>query len=247
MTTRTLQNALADSNGLEGMGFYYSIYDGIVTDNADPDKKGKICIQVGANLELKWVEACNLVAGDKTCEFDIPAISDPVRVLFQYGQIEYPLWLHSGYWANGKKPTQIDSPDDYVRLFKNGILFKASKENETFEITTPDGVSVILNNAEKFARLVIGNTIIEAHNDGLIIKKAGNSLKSVITELGNAVKNAQTFKTLTAAELNTTAGVTPTGGPVTFAGTLDIAAPLSPTTKSNIDTALNKISQMFKE
>lgn len=246
MTTRTLQNAISEANGLEGMGFYYSIYDGIVTDNDDPDKKGKICIQVGASLELKWVEPCNLFAGKLTCDFDIPAISDPVRVLFQFGQIEHPLWLHSGYWANGNKPTQIDSPDDYLRIFKNGILFKASKENETFEITTPDGVSVILNNTEKFVRLVIGDTIIESHNDGLIIKKGSNSLKTVITELGNAVKDAQTFKTLLAADLNTMAGSNPAGA-VVFAGTLNIAAPLSPTTKTNIDNALNKISQMFKE
>lgn len=248
MTNRALQNTLNQVEGLEGLGFYYSLYKGKVTKNNDEEKRGRLCVflPIGSGLELQWVEPTNLNCGNLTGEFDIPSVGDNVYIQFLNGLIEYPIWANVGFWKDNEKPTQIDSPDDYVRVFKNEMYIKVSKENETYQITTPDGVNILIDNANKFVRLFIGTSLIEIHNDGLIIKKDGNSLKTVLNELGGAVKDAQTTKILQAADLATMAGSNPAGA-VVFAGTLTVTAPLTPTAKNAIQSALDKISEMFKE
>lgn len=247
MTQRALQNILNEAEGLEGLGFYYSIYEGVVTDNNDPDKSGKLCIQIpiGAGVELKWVKPFDLHSGKDRAEYDIPSVKDNVQVMFRNGLFEFPIWANVGFWKDGEKPTQIENPDDYVRVFKNQIFIKVSKENQTYEIRTPEGVSILIDNQNKLVKTSIGDCFIEVHNDGLTIKKAGNSLKSVLTELGNAVKNAQTTKILQPTDLATMAGSNPAGA-VVFAGTLTVTAPLTPSDKNAIQGALDKISEMFK-
>jgi hypothetical protein len=89
--------------GLETVfGRYYSCYRGIVIDNIDPDKEGKIIARVPmitGNSDLgEWCYPKACVAGDGFGIFHPPDIGSGVWVEFENGQLDAPLYS-GGWWA----------------------------------------------------------------------------------------------------------------------------------------------------
>ncbi len=113
--------------GLEYFGRYYSIYDGLVTDVDDPEKRGRIRVQVpsilGEGEELaQWVlPYVRDLAGNKSGSFFPPDVGDLVKIGFDHGHIEYPYYV-GGYWAQNELDSGFTEGYPKVRgwTFKSG-------------------------------------------------------------------------------------------------------------------------------
>ena len=88
---------------------YYGKYRGFVRDNNDPERRGRVRMEVPAVLGQgkdnwsDWGDACLPFGGaeDAGC-FVIPMEGTPVWVEFEGGDTRFPIWV--GFWYGGSDP-----------------------------------------------------------------------------------------------------------------------------------------------
>jgi hypothetical protein len=101
MFERFLKNL--QTYGLEFFKLYYSEYDGVCTDNKDPQKSGRIQVKVpglfGNDSLGAWAWPKMPWAGKASGMFMPPDVGDPVIVTFRNGDQAYPRY-QGGWWPN---------------------------------------------------------------------------------------------------------------------------------------------------
>lgn len=130
---------------------YYGIYQGIVTSNKDPQKRGRIKVQcpsvLSSHTESAWCDPVIPVAYDNGGDFCIPQKSEAVWLLFIDGDVNKPVWL-GGWWSNSKTPlgnNYSNIEDVRIISFDNCfILFQ--RDNVSFNINGND--SLLINDGE---------------------------------------------------------------------------------------------------
>lgn len=153
---------------------------GIVTDNADPLKLGRLKIRIDAAYgnqpvqDIPWAWPCFPSGGSPNCGFfDVPELGASVWVEFQWkdGQPDptHPIW--TGVWfAEGDTPEEVEGPPGdahYYKVFKTPvghvmtfcdkpgeefIRLTHGKKKQTIEMDK-DGLVVILSHSGKKIRL----------------------------------------------------------------------------------------------
>jgi uncharacterized protein involved in type VI secretion and phage assembly len=99
---------------------YFGKYRGIVTDNDDRTKRGRIAVKVPAvveDLEV-WAMPCVPYAGKEVGFYSLPEPGTGVWVEFEGGDPSYPIWTGC-FWADGELP---DVSDANVKIWKTGSL-----------------------------------------------------------------------------------------------------------------------------
>lgn len=142
--------------GLEFYNRYYSTYPGIVVNNKDPEKRGRIKVRVpslmGSPPLAQWVDPMgNALAGKNTGAFFPPYIGDVVDVMFERGDINFPKYM-GGFWAKGEMPKAFTS--DYPNV--KGWTFKSGQKVLVTE--TPGKMQVSVMNGDTGAFLVLDDT-----------------------------------------------------------------------------------------
>lgn len=169
--------------GLEWFKRYYSSYPGIVIDNNDPEKRGRVKLKIptifGSNyIHPVWAEPMdNRLAGKNTGEFFPPYVGDVVEVMFEYGDSSQPKYK-GGYHA-------IDELDDVFKgsypnirgwSFKSGqqVIIDETKDKEKIFIKGPDGTILTIDSNKD------GSVYSVVHSSGAkhVIDKDGNHLFS---------------------------------------------------------------------
>jgi uncharacterized protein involved in type VI secretion and phage assembly len=88
------------------MSLYFGKYRGKVTNNLDPDNRGRIQVSVPAvfgEFAFNWAEPCVPYAGMQNGFYAIPPPQANVWVEFEGGNPEKPIW--SGcFWGIGEVP-----------------------------------------------------------------------------------------------------------------------------------------------
>lgn len=86
---------------------YYGIYQGIVTNTNDPEKRGRIKVKcpevLGGSVESAWCDPMIPVAYDNGGDFCIPLKNEGVWIQFIAGNVNRPVWC-GGWWQKSMSP-----------------------------------------------------------------------------------------------------------------------------------------------
>ena len=136
---------------------------GIVTDNQDPQKMGRVKVKFPTLTEdhnSNWARMVALGAGDDRGFDSLPEINDEVLVGFEHGDIHRP-YIIGGVWNGKDHPPE--SVDDSVqgnkvrlRTFKTrtGHILQFVEEDKAFKkagvyVTSTKGHQIMLNDSER--------------------------------------------------------------------------------------------------
>lgn len=122
---------------------YYGIYQGIVTNINDPEKRGRIRVKcpdiLGGEIESAWCDPLVQTAYDNGGDFCIPAKDEAVWLQFIAGDVNRPVWL-GGWWQKNMTPLGTNySKVDQVRIISYADC-TITMQNGTININVGEGV-----------------------------------------------------------------------------------------------------------
>src|SRR5690348_1844475 len=126
---------------------FYGKYRGVVTDDQDPLKKGRIRIKapdVLSDRESGWALPCVPYAGKGTGLFLVPPVNAFVWVEFEQGDLDYPIW--SGCFWGDLPSDEGDSqatPDLKILRSQSGLMVALHDDKNTIAISDKDGRNML--------------------------------------------------------------------------------------------------------
>lgn len=190
-TPSSVQDMLATVKkyGFEYFGLYYGNYRGVIVNNQDPQKLGRVQIRIpqiaGDNKHEYWAWPKGQPAGEDFGDFMIPPKGSPVWVEFENGDPQHPIWS-GGHWGKSAAgvPSQgkLASPTNRVR------------KSEKWIIEMDDATDVLRISSKS------GGHKIEIKGNGDIAVSGGGNLTQ--TTGGNETKNITGDKSVSAKNLS---------------------------------------------
>ena len=102
---------------------YYGKYRAVVTNNEDPEMRGRLMVNVSSLLgetEIGWAMPCLPYGGGSDLGYYmVPEPGDGVWVEFEAGRLSYPIWSGT-WWARDEAPkgAEDDDPAPARKLIK---------------------------------------------------------------------------------------------------------------------------------
>lgn len=126
---------------------YYGKFRGVVTDNNDPDKQGRIRAKVPelfGNEQSGWAMPCVPYAPSGHGMLLLPEKDTNVWIEFEAGDPSRPIW--AGCWWPSDKAASIASPS--VKIFEtaagNRFVLDDTSGSETVSLEDKNGATVTL-------------------------------------------------------------------------------------------------------
>lgn len=120
-------------------GLISGVVIGIVTNNKDPDKMGRIKVKfpwLDDSEESAWARIASLSAGKEKGMAFFPEVDDEVLVAFEYGDINSPFIIGS-LWNGVDTPPEINSDGE------NNIKMIKTRSGHTVKFDDTDGAEKI--------------------------------------------------------------------------------------------------------
>lgn len=117
----------------------YGVVVGIVTNNQDPDKLGRVKVRfpwLSDADESWWARLAVVMAGKERGAFFLPEVDDEVLVAFEHGDVRFPYVL-GGLW-NGKDNPPATNDDG-----KNNLRLLKSRSGHIIRLDDSDGAEKI--------------------------------------------------------------------------------------------------------
>lgn len=114
---------------------------GMVTDNKDPQKLGRVKVKypmLSENDSSWWAPIIMMGAGKNRGWFFIPEINDEVLVLFEHGHLDRPIVI-GAMWNGKDKPADKNSGGNPRRMIKSRGGSKITLDDEKGKILIEDG------------------------------------------------------------------------------------------------------------
>jgi uncharacterized protein involved in type VI secretion and phage assembly len=149
-------------------GHYFGKYRGTVSDNDDPESRGRIKVKVPAVLSAveAWAMPCVPYAGDGVGFYSLPAVGTGVWVEFEAGDPSFPIWTGC-FWADNELP---DRGGAGIKIWKT----------EKVMIRIDDGGDVLKLENSSGSTLTIASEIQSESGGG----KHTVGSRGVVSELG---------------------------------------------------------------
>lgn len=147
-----LQQLLVERGTLADFsGRIYGVVTGIVTDNKDPEKMGRVKVKLpwlAEDAESNWARITNPMAGNDRGLFYLPEVDDEVLVAFEHGDLRFPYVLGALWNGKDNPPETNEDGKNNKRLIKSRsgmtILLNDTSGSETIEIADKDGQNKIV-------------------------------------------------------------------------------------------------------
>lgn len=158
----------------------YGVIIGIVTNNKDPEKIGRVKLKLPVRLlqkETDWARVAMPMAGKGKGMFFLPDVGDEVLVIFNEGDIRQPYVIGS-LWNKNETPPETNSDG------KNLIKLIKSKGGHEIRINDKDDEGQIIIKTKN------GNsiTIYDKGNGKIELKDKSGSDKIVIDGDGKSIE-----------------------------------------------------------
>ncbi len=154
---------------------YFGKYRGVVTDNNDPTKRGRLKVRVPAVLgdEKVWAMPCVGYAGNGVGSYLLPESGDGVWVEFEGGDPSFPIWVGC-FWADNQLPknesgTEASPPLKVIRS-KEGLMVTMDDGEQTISVSDKDGSNILTIEVQRGQITVKGATkaVVEAPSIELV-------------------------------------------------------------------------------
>ncbi len=152
--------------GREGNSQILGVVAALVTDNKDPEERGRIKIKfpwMGDEAGEAWARLVTIMSGNDKGTVFYPDVDDEVLVAFEHGDIDSPYILGS-LWNNLDKPPEKNSEG------KNNIKMIKTRSGHVIKLDDTDGSEKI-----EIIDKTEGNKIsIDSANNKISIECAGD-------------------------------------------------------------------------
>jgi uncharacterized protein involved in type VI secretion and phage assembly len=144
-------------------GRFYGKYRGTVSNNVDPERKGRIQVEVpdvlGSSVS-SWALPCVPFAGTQSGFFVVPAMGAAVWVEFEQGNPDYPIWV-GGFWGQaGELPSLSQS----VTPGTQAVVMTTQAQNTLMVSDVPGPTGGIMLRTSSGALLTINDIGITISN-----------------------------------------------------------------------------------
>jgi len=173
-------------------------YRGIVVDNADPDKRGRLKLRVPALLgetDTDWALPCFPCGGlANQGWYAVPQVDAQVWVEFEAGDLNYPIWTGTFWQQAGDVPSEVQDPPSTTLLKTpkgHKLLLEDKDDAEAIELVHKGGASLTIDKNGSVALTDQGGATVtlDADANQILIEDAnGNSI--ALTSSGTTVKDA---------------------------------------------------------
>jgi len=199
---------------------FYGKYRGLVVENADPEKLGRLKVKVpsvlGSDVVTGWATPCVPYGGAADQGFlFIPEVDAGVWVEFEEGDLEFPIWVGT-YWTKPGGDSELPKPNDPDGTEQGNVqdpptrkIIKTLK-GHTIQLEDTDGDEMVL-----IVEAVNGQ-VMALNQDGIKITdgKNGNTVtldnSGIIIEdkNGNVVTMDSSSVTIKSSSINVGDGAT---------------------------------------
>ncbi|HWX83879.1 MAG TPA: phage baseplate assembly protein V [Xanthobacteraceae bacterium] len=148
---------------------HYGKYRGTVIENTDPQRIGRVLLQVPDALGTKpsnWAMPCVPAAGIQAGVFVVPPIGSQVWVEFEQGNLDDPIWT-GGFWGSAADvPVAAAAPP-----------------------AVPPGQNILLQTTGR-NMVMVSDAPASAESGGIVLKSAGGAM-IVVNDSGIYISNGR--------------------------------------------------------
>jgi uncharacterized protein involved in type VI secretion and phage assembly len=217
-------------------GKIFGVVIGVVTNNQDPDKLGRVKMKfpwLDEDDESNWARIATMMAGNNRGTFFLPEVDDEVLVAFEHGNVERP-YVIGALW-NGVDAPVRDNADgkNNERVIRSRagheFIFNDEDGKEQVEIKTKAGHQFLLDDSSGSEKIAI-------------VDKSGNNKIEIDSAQNSIAISAQTKITLKAQTVEITADTSMTVKSTQLEISADAAATLKSSATLTIKGSLVKIN-----
>jgi hypothetical protein len=158
---------------------FYGKHRAFVADNADPENRGRLRLNIpdvlGNDVVSGWALPCAPYGGTAGQGFFyIPDKNAGVWVEFEHGLLDYPVWVGT-FWAKPGGTTEVPPPGDTQSPPTSKII---KTKNHTIELADEDGSEMItITDAKNKNVFTLSKDGVKIQADKDIELKASGGLK----------------------------------------------------------------------
>ncbi len=146
---------------------HYGKYRGIVSDNQDPRRLGRIKARVPkllGNVETGWAWPCAPYSGKGSGAYAIPEPGTGVWIEFEAGDVSLPIW--SGcWWGENQLPENerktMATPSLKIFRSQEGLILALDDDGRTITLSDNDGSNLItIKTQDGLIKLLSGSKVV---------------------------------------------------------------------------------------
>lgn len=186
---------------------FYGVAEGLVVDNLDPQKQGRVKVKFpwfDPGMDSEWCRVSNLYAGNNYGSVFIPEIGDEVLVAFIHGDMRLPIIIGGLYNGKDLPPTAREAAKDQKMIRTKGeheFLMDDSPGKESVQLKTKGGHTVLLDDVAKkvTVKTNAGQEVTMEDGGGKVTVKTSGGQS--ITMDGSGIKLTATSITLSGTSI----------------------------------------------